>query len=459
MKVIKMLSNTTYGSDRKTLLKLHDALVTSVSSYGMIALNNITKEQDKKLTTVHIRSLKYAIGAFVTSPNKSVEVEAGVFPLKHQRQVQRTKYACKTLTNKKHPIFTSLIDDTNDQKYSQRSKPPITYKLRQDLNLFNIDKNTTINKTQLTHYPPWTKTKHKFDTTLTKFDKTNTPRDVLKTEFNDRLDKYRQANFETYYTDGSKTDDGYGCAVIEGSEVHRYKCHLYSSVYSTELFAISKALRLADIKKKPKIVICTDSLSAVIGIQDRQTKHPLVMEIQDQLMTTNSQAILMWVPSHVGIIGNEKADVEAKQATKELLCRHYRIVHTDIDRNIKERARHTWQTEWNEEINRQNKLGNVKKTVDRWKTIDFLSRKDQTVLTRLRIGHTRLTHGHLIERTIAPTCTCTEPITVVHIFNCRLNRQLMDKYKVNYDTLKTDNKDELLKVVEFLKELDIYDKI
>jgi hypothetical protein len=230
-------------------------------------------------------------------------------------------------------------------------------------------------------------------------------------------------------------------------------------VYSTELFAISKAIRLADIKNRPKIVICTDSLSAVFGIQDRQTKHPLVMNIQDQLIATNSQVVLMWTPSHVGIIGNEKADMEAKQATKELLCQNYRIVHTDIDRYIKQQTRQKWQTEWNDEINKQNKLGNIKKTVDKWKTIDYLTRKEQTVLTRLRIGHTRLTHGHLIEQTNSPTCTCTEPVTVTHIFNCRLNRQLTDKHKINYDTLKTDNKDALMKVFEFLKELNIYDQI
>jgi hypothetical protein len=106
MKIIKMLSNTTYGSDRKTLLKLHDVLISSINSYGAIALNNLTKEQDRKLNSVHYRSIKYAIGAFITSPNKSVEVEAGVVPLKHQRQQQRIKYACKVLTNNLNTLYT-----------------------------------------------------------------------------------------------------------------------------------------------------------------------------------------------------------------------------------------------------------------------------------------------------------------------------------------------------------------
>jgi hypothetical protein len=126
----------------------------------------------------------------------------------------------------------------------------------------------------------------------------------------------------------------------------------------------------------------------------------------------------MWIPSHVGIIGNEKTDMEAKQATIESLSQLYKVVHTDINRNVKEFARQRWQSEWNDEINRQNKLGNVKPTIDKWRNIDYLKRKDQTVITRLRIGHKRLTRGHLLEQTSTPTCNCTEQISVRHIFDC-----------------------------------------
>ena len=190
---------------------------------------------------------------------------------------------------------------------------------------------------------PWNKIRHKFDVTLTKFDKHNTSKEVLKTEFNKKINKLIEDMYDPYYTDGSKTDDGYGCAVIEEGNVHKYKCHDFCSVYTTELIAISKAIEIADRKRKSKIVICTDSLSAVNGIQDTETKHPLIMEIQDKLKRTNMMIILMWIPSHVGIIGNEKADLEAKHATKEVLDDQHRIISTDIYRNIKESVRNKWK--------------------------------------------------------------------------------------------------------------------
>ena len=45
-----------------------------------------------------------------------------------------------------------------------------------------------------------------------------------------------------------------------------------------------------------------------------------------------------------------------------------------------------------------------------------MPRKKETTLCRLRIGHTRLTHGHLMSRDPQPFCDdCLVPLTVRHI--------------------------------------------
>ena len=47
--------------------------------------------------------------------------------------------------------------------------------------------------------------------------------------------------------------------------------------------------------------------------------------------------------------------------------------------------------------------------------IDRSLRLVEGVLTRLRIGHTRLTHSYLLEREDQPLCiSCNEPFTVKH---------------------------------------------
>ena len=45
-----------------------------------------------------------------------------------------------------------------------------------------------------------------------------------------------------------------------------------------------------------------------------------------------------------------------------------------------------------------------------------LNRRDQVVMTRLRIGHTNLTHGHLMDKSPPKMCDeCNIPITVKHL--------------------------------------------
>ena len=45
-----------------------------------------------------------------------------------------------------------------------------------------------------------------------------------------------------------------------------------------------------------------------------------------------------------------------------------------------------------------------------------MKRGQQVKLSRLRIGHTRLTHCHLMEKSPQPNCTmCSEPLTVKHV--------------------------------------------
>lgn len=104
----------------------------------------------------------------------------------------------------------------------------------------------------------------------------------------------------------------------------------------------------------------------------------------------------MWIPSHVGI--KEKADEEAKKVTTLDVNANYEILTDDVTKYIKEYARQKWQTEWEKEIKNGNKLSNLKKTISKWTDINSYDRKDQTVLTRIRIGHTNLTHVHLIEK-------------------------------------------------------------
>ena len=84
---------------------------------------------------------------------------------------------------------------------------------------------------------------------------------------------------------------------------------------------------------------------------------------------------------------------------------------------IKEATLKKWQLEW-DNIPLTNKLKNIKDTVRPWKTSNQNNRRKEVILTRLRIGHTNLTHNHLMTspHDPPPICdVCRVPLSVVHI--------------------------------------------
>lgn len=454
--LIKMLSHSKYGGERQTLLRVHEAVTTSIHNYSSLIFTNLTKKDEQKLNTIQTRSTKYAIGAFVTSPNTSVYAESGIMPLKHQRKIQLLKYACKVKQNKNNILHDSLEDDTRDMKYKKLKNPPISFTMRQELKKLNIDKQTKFFNPQISLHPFWRKSKFRINLKMTQFNKDNTSHEIIRRTFYETLDKYARNGYEVIYTDGSKTEHGYGAAVITRDKIYKYKCHEYSSVYTTELFALSKALKH---RLTNKTLICTDSLSVVQALKSVHSKNKMQQKIQDDLRDINYETTIMWIPSHIGISGNEEADINAKEATKQQLYKNYKILIEDVTKQIKNQVTKEWQSEWETEIRNGNKLGNIKKTINKWININSYNRKDQTILTRLRIGHTNLTHIHLIEKTSPPICSCNEPLTVKHIFECTNNQTALNKFNINYKSLEIDDKKVTDNIIKFLKEINLYNKI
>ena len=83
--LIKVLSNTIWGADRKVLLRLYRALIRSKLDYGCIVYGSARPSYIKRLDTVHIQGLGLCLEAFRTSPVQSLYVEANEPPLGMRR--------------------------------------------------------------------------------------------------------------------------------------------------------------------------------------------------------------------------------------------------------------------------------------------------------------------------------------------------------------------------------------
>ncbi|XP_073972971.1 uncharacterized protein [Rhodnius prolixus] len=264
------------------------------------------------------------------------------------------------------------------------------------------------------------------------------------------------------YTDGSKNSQGCGAAVVIRDRVYKFSLPPISSVYLAEMYAIYKALvTVGGIVGN--IAICSDSTSSLLSLRQMYSKHPIVQNIHASLYNLRQEGtnvIFVWIPGHSGIMGNETADVAAKAAAnmESTVQRHLPV---DVIREIKIKVLQGWQDEWTSVT--ANKLREIKDIVTPWDSSYRGNRREEVVLARLRIGHTRLTHGYLMNRDAAPICSsCDVPLTVKHIMlDCsRYNRSRVSSHIPGRieDALGNDQST-IDRVIKYLQDIHIYNYI
>ncbi|GFW06952.1 RNase H domain-containing protein [Trichonephila clavipes] len=231
-----------------------------------------------------------------------------------------------------------------------------------------------------------------------------------------RVFAYHRSQYSRYsaiYTDGSKRADYVGCGVVIEDIMHGYRLDTSCSIFTAEAVAIYRALQLIDSTMPRKYCIYTDSMSVLEALENYHDRcHPVVctiLDITSRMYSKGFDIVFCWLPSHVGIIGNEQADSAAKSATTHLPLA---VPLSDMKRVIMHHIFKIWQESWSQQLD--NKLHSVKPVIGAWPVMPM--RRTDVKLTRLRIGHTRFTHRHLLFGERAPECpSCHVSYTVRHI--------------------------------------------
>jgi len=163
----------------------------------------------------------------------------------------------------------------------------------------------------------------------------------------------------------------------------------------------------------------SDSLSVLQSLKRKPLDNSNVRRILhriDELHRNEKLVEFCWIPGHVGISGNERADTSAKGAAQRAE-EHISLPFTDWYPIIHRLSMEKWTARWRET---GQKMLAVKSEPGEWKCSDRLTRREEVVVNRLRSGHCRASHGHLMDATIqaAPQlCSyCNDAtLTVKHV--------------------------------------------
>ena len=167
-----------------------------------------------------------------------------------------------------------------------------------------------------------------------------------------------------------------------------------SSIYSAEAIAIDLAMNIIANHKSSKFIIYSDSKSVLQALQSKDST-PLITRLLDKMNTLskNNSIILIWIPRHIGIQGNERADKAAKKALQTHISKT-KIPYTDLKPLINKFILKKWQKSWADQT--QNKLHHIQDTICEW-LAGYRRNRKEMIISRLCIGHTDITHSHFLK--------------------------------------------------------------
>ena len=411
--ILKVVSGFDWGADKKSLLQLYNALCCSKLDYGCQIYSSACKSKLRELDIVHNMGLRICSGAFRTSPVESIYVDTHQLPLDLRREELGLRYVVRVQSSPENPS-NKLIGQTLSINYKVNSKP---FQVRLKEQLGNQDLlNQKIQPVTFSNHPPWLAPP--VVCCSTSISKKNSPPEQVRARFLEH-DRQHAKDFKIY-TDGSKSDEGVGCAIVTREQSGVARLADAASSFTAELTAIVHALKQISNTRAKNFVIYTDSKSAIDAICKFDNFHPLVRKAQEWLYLISSRfksVCFCWVPAHVGIRGNELADIEAKSAIASTTIDLPSIPHLDLYRSIKSYIWQKWQGRWSSPLLTNNKkYKSIRPNVFLWPSVFHPHRRTEVILCRLRIGHTYATHKFLLQGSIAPECAhCDCQLSVEHI--------------------------------------------
>lgn len=321
--VLRCLSGVWWGAHPFNLKILYNAIIRSVIDYGSFLLDPVNKKSFKKYDLVQSKALRIISGGMKSSPINALQVECVDSPLYLRRQFLANRFFFRSIQFLNHPLFPKLQllhRYVHTSRYWRCKNHPL---LTKSYTVFQSIKDVTYRSTNLPIFD--------FDYNIV----ISQPRvilnfDICKGDLN--ADEYFQSilkrewrGWHTIFADASKLSPVgcVGCGVFHSQYniVQKVKCPPESSVFTGECVALLEAVKYVLLFKLHRSIIFSDSRSSLQCLISNpfssKIHNPIIFQIKyhiNECFLKKYEIVLVWIPGHVGISGNERVDQIAKDA-------------------------------------------------------------------------------------------------------------------------------------------------
>lgn len=437
IRLIKTISSRHKNCNRNTIVQVGNSIITSKLLYGIEITGNAFTTLTDIATPVYNEFIRRASGHLKSSPVLSVMIESGNLPF---------------------PLKAALAIGKRAVNLEEKSaKGSLWLKTVADGILREIAGTTTpeVSKIYRLHDRKWNETKPNIDWKIKRHVKAGDNPVKVAAHFN-KLIANRYTRHNHIYTDGSRSVNGVGFGVYNSSRTISNRLDSRCSVFTAEATALIAAVDMIPPDEIRETVIFSDSASALSALESGNSKHTLIQELEIKIK--DRHITFCWIPGHCGIVGNEQADQLANQGTNGNLCDR-KLPSQDAKKWLETQINTSWENTWHQ--TRKPFTRKIKGTIKKWE--DRNNQKEQRILSRLRIGHTRYTHSHFMGLGPRKECDyCKTPLSVEHILSqCpiyegqRIDNDITTSIR---DTLCNDPEAED-RLIKFLHDTNLFDCI
>ncbi|UYV83610.1 hypothetical protein LAZ67_23001627, partial [Cordylochernes scorpioides] len=381
LKILKYISGREWGADATTLKLTYTSLIRPILEYGYQIYGTASETNLKSLERIQLSAARIITGLRNTCPNDIVLYEADIMPLKDRRSYNLPKYINKIKSyGNKHRTSKYILNWESNLRLKKEG--PLHLAKRNEFLKYKVEKNYLAEKIS----PCKPLQNVIFNATLNEPTNKQYQNPEYLKQLSLEIINNIPKNAITIYTDGSRDELGHtgsGCLIktTNGIEKMNRRNPDFCSVFRSELIAIYEALKSIRNTNYQDIWILTDSRSAIQHLshtgelRDKVSRN-IIGYLQK--LSKTSKIHLQWIPSHVGIEGNEAADVLAKKGTKEHLPQKNKLTFKEIETIAKTKINKNWRIppkhSWYSGVNPGGAL-------------NIRNRQHQTTLTRFRTGH------------------------------------------------------------------------